>query len=332
MTGPIGRSFRRRVAISSCARVARVGGLLVACCLFAGACSTLEGLFRTVEVAVGVEAGDVRFHTYESDLESFVRTGKQSNASNRRQHNEYDRFIPTAYYTVNSAPSKLPLVGEWPILEFVAYSLVLKPARVFRGALYNYPDEPLVSSNPLIQLAARAANPAPPYGESIEYLFEEFQVYASFYLPFIQGEAGYIGWGINWGAGSYNLEMHRGDFRVSNVRNHWRPLLSFAFTAGLSLDRFESRGYLDNSHAFLELSTETSNKHPIKNDLLDRRGLPPQTLYINSTYVRLGLRKRVTFLAPTKEKPKKESDSKSSSRSKSGEDAAKRPASGEQDW
>ncbi|MBI3396792.1 MAG: hypothetical protein HY042_13220, partial [Spirochaetia bacterium] len=191
-----------------------------------------------------------------------------------------------------------PFVGDLPVLNWFTYSFTLNNPRTFSGTLYNYPDDGRQHTD-LLTLLYSSTHPAQGlFSRRMEYSFDEIQFYATLYIGGSLGRfTGYLG--FNFGQAMYNFDLLENNVRVSHAVNHYRPFSSQSVILGYRLGRPGAAWLPGNTLVYLEVITENTGLHPVHTDLIRTGGGPPDPLYANTTYIRIGIRKTLQLVDDT---------------------------------
>lgn len=210
------------------------------CCMTS--CRTLESFFETVILTGGVDSTRLNFFTRYNAMEDFVRTngGLKVPERNDRPVND-DPAKSVAFYTIGSIPRRLPgfpFTGYLKFLNYVAYGFTITSPRTFRGNLLNFPDDGRNYSN-LIEQTLYGVYPLPePFARKAEYLYIDYQAYATLYLGFWELQNWNLGVGINLGYSIYDFDILESGLRVSTTRNQTRAIAGFKALYEYNIGRF----------------------------------------------------------------------------------------------
>ncbi len=261
-------------------------------------CRTIEQMFSVIEVHLGGEASLVRFYTKNDQLDKFPtpigsRKGNQTDDP-VRYHSE-DRAVYRAFTTVQTPLKPLPLIGELPVLNLLRFSVTLNSPRVFRGTLYGYPDDGRDVRDPLEYVFVETHPNRGPISRSMDYLFEEWQAYVTFLVGGSFRDF-HLYLGFNWGQAQYSFDLLENNVRVSHAVNRYRPLTSQSIIFGYKFGREGPAWLPGNTFAYMEVNTELTSRHALKTDLRRANGLATEPLFVNATYVRIGIRKTLQLV------------------------------------
>ncbi len=274
----------------------------------AAGCRTIESYLQTVHLAVGAETSSVRFYSVKTPLVDRFAYQDDDSTPGIRPHSQHKQRV-RAFYNVSSQPQRLPfLEGTW-VYQLFAVQASLQSPRSYRGILENYPDDGRTSNDPIEALLIELIPRQGVFARRMDYLYDEAQAYGSLYLGYF-GDNFQIAVGFNFGQAYYSLLLIENKLVVTDTRGHWRPLYSESVIISYNLGRHFDRGLFTNTHIFLESVTELSSRHALQTQLRRSNGAEPDSLYLNSAVVRLGIRKTVELFET---EPDSDSDSDSDS-------------------
>ncbi|WP_244247579.1 LIC10647 family lipoprotein [Leptospira yasudae] len=292
--------------------------LLAGFCLgFLSSCKTLESFFETIILTGGVDSTQLNFFAKYNPLEEWVRSNgglKVPERDVRPVNHDPPKSVP--FYTIGSIPRRLPgapYSGYFAILNYFAYGFTVTSPRTFRGDLLNFPDDGRTSSN-LLEQTFFGLYPLPdPFGRKAEYLYMDYQAYATFYLGFIASQNWNLGIGVNLGYSVYDFDILEKGYRVSTARNQTRAITGFKLLYEYNIGRFFEDTIFYNVYLYLEASTIgniANNDHDSFN--LGNFGKTPITqtipasnaegyhdLYLTMSTLRIGVRKEIQLSRPT---------------------------------
>lgn len=131
----------------------------------------------------------------------------------------------------------------------------------------------------------------------MEYIYEEYQAFFTFFIPYLSFENWNFGIGLNWGIARYNFDLLEEDKRVSHVVGQYRPLngarLLFEYRVGGGLNK----GLFQRTYIFIDANNgELTSNHPLRVDLSRSNGLPADPLYATWSVLRIGIRKEIDLI------------------------------------
>lgn len=272
----------------------------------AAGCRTVESYLQTVHLAVGGESSSVRFYSVKTPLIDRFAYKDDDSTPGIRPHSQHKQRV-RGFYNISSQPQRLPfLEGTW-VYQLFAVQASLQSPRSYRGILENYPDDGRTSMDPLEALLIELAPRQGVFARRMDYLYEEAQTYGTLYLGYF-GDNFQIALGFNFGQAYYSLLLIENKLVVTDTRGHWRPLYSESVIISYNLGRHFDRGLFTNTHIFLESVTELSSRHALQTQLRRSNGAEPDSLYLNSAVVRLGIRKTVELFESEDEEEGDEED------------------------
>lgn len=272
---------------------------------FHSSCRTLESFFETIVLTGGVDSTKLTFSTHYSPLENVIRSnaGSKEPATSDRTVNQ-DPFKSVPFYTIGSIPRRIPgtpFEGYLKYLNYVAYGLTLTAPRTFRGNLLNFPDDGRVASSGT-ELAAYGLYPLPdPFGRKSEYLYSDYQAYATIYLAFIEFQNWNFGAGFNVGFSVYDFDVLERNVRVSSTRNRVRMVTGVKLLYEYNIGRFLEDSIFYNTYLYFEVSTLSSAHDPIKQTIPTSTGGTVPDLYLTMDTYRIGVRKEIQLSRPLQE-------------------------------
>lgn len=262
-------------------------------------CRTIEQMFSVIEVHLGGEVSLARFYTKNNQfdgLPSPLGSSKASGTDERVRYRSEERAVYRAFTTVQTPLKPLPVIGELPVLNLLRFSVTLNTPRVFRGTLYNYPDDGRDIRDPVEYVFAEThPNRGPFLNRSMDYLFEEWQAYVTFLIGGSFHDFHFY-LGFNWGQEQYSFDIFENNMRVSHVVNRYRPVTSQSVIIGYKFGREGPAWLPGNTFAYVEVNTELTERHALKTDLRRTNGSAPDSLFVNATYVRIGIRKTLQLV------------------------------------
>lgn len=118
---------------------------------FLSNCKTIENTFKTVNVSAGGEISTLRFYTRSSSIQKNNPFRGDIDVGEGRQWHSDLRQIERGFYTVSLPVGRIPVIERvenfWSFLRFFRYSATFSSPKVFRGSIYNYPDDGRQSNN-----------------------------------------------------------------------------------------------------------------------------------------------------------------------------------------
>ncbi|WP_241548009.1 LIC10647 family lipoprotein [Leptospira stimsonii] len=279
--------------------------LLLTCFTFYSSCRTLESFFETIVLTGGVDSTRLSFSAHYSPLENVIRSnaGSKEPAASDRTVN-HDPFKSVPFYTIGSIPRRIPgtpFEGYLKYLNYMAYGLTLTAPRTFRGNLLNFPDDGRVATN-VSELAAYGLYPLPdPFGRKSEYLYSDYQAYATIYLAFVEFQNWNLGAGVNIGFSVYDFDVLERNVRVSSSRNRVRMVTGLKLLYEYNIGRFLEDSIFYNTYLYFEVSTLSSAHDPIKQTIPTSAGGTVPDLYLTMDTYRIGVRKEIQLSRPSPE-------------------------------
>ncbi|AOP35881.1 hypothetical protein A0128_03590 [Leptospira tipperaryensis] len=279
--------------------------LLLTFFTFYSSCRTLESFFETIVLTGGVDSTRLTFSTNYSPLENVIRTnaGTKESATPDRTVNQ-DPFKSVPFYTIGSIPRRIPgtpFEGYLKYLNYVAYGLTLTAPRTFRGNLLNFPDDGRLATN-LVEQVAYGLYPLPdPFGRKSEYLYSDYQAYATIYLLFLEFQNWNFGAGFNVGFSVYDFDVLEKNVRISSSRNRVRLVTGLKFLYEYNIGRFLEDSIFYNTYLYFEISRLTSESDPIKQTIPTSTGGTVPDLYLTMDTYRIGVRKEIQLSRPSAE-------------------------------
>ncbi|WP_061250005.1 LIC10647 family lipoprotein [Leptospira alstonii] len=288
------------------------------CCMTS--CRTLESFFESIILTGGVDSTRLNFFTRYNSMEEFVRTNgglKVPEKADRAVNEDPAKSVP--FYTIGSIPRRLPgfpFTGYLKFLNYVAYGFTITSPRTFRGNLLNFPDDGRAYSN-LIEQTLYGVYPLPePFARKAEYLYIDYQAYATLYLGFWELQNWNFGFGINLGYSIYDFDILERGLRVSTTRNQTRAIAGFKVLYEYNVGRFFEDTIFYNLYLYVELSSIGNNESSDRGDVfsIGNFGKTPITqtaptangegyhdLYLMMNTFRIGVRKEIQLSRPTSE-------------------------------
>ncbi|MBM9577763.1 hypothetical protein JWG45_11430 [Leptospira sp. 201903070] len=273
---------------------------------FQYSCRTLESFFETIVLTGGVDSTRLTFSTHYSPLENLVRTaaGSKEVADTDRRVNQ-DPFKSVPFYTIGSIPRRIPgtpFEGYMKVLNYMAYGFTLTAPRTFRGNLLNFPDDGRVAAN-VLEHVVYGLYPLPdPFGRKAEYLYADYQAYATIYLAFLEFLNWNLGIGINVGFSIYDFDVLEKELRISSTRNRVRFVSGLRLLYEYNIGRFFEDSIFYNTYLYFEVSNlSTLERDPIKQTIPTSTGGAVPDLYLTMDTYRIGVRKEIQLSPPQSE-------------------------------
>ncbi|MBM9500335.1 hypothetical protein JWG44_08750 [Leptospira sp. 201903071] len=254
----------------------------------------------------GVDSTRLTFSTHYSPLENVVRTGVGTKdvANNDRSVNQ-DPFKSVPFYTIGSIPRRIPgtpFEGYLKVLNYMAYGFTLTAPRTFRGNLLNFPDDGRVATNVMEHLIYGLYPLPDPFGRKAEYLYADYQAYATIYLAFLEFLNWNLGIGINVGFSIYDFDVLEKELRISSTRNRARFVSGIRLLYEYNIGRFFEDSIFYNTYLYFEISNlSTLERDPIKQTIPTSTGGAVPDLYLTMDTYRIGVRKEIQLSRPLSE-------------------------------
>ncbi|TGM03519.1 hypothetical protein EHQ76_09935 [Leptospira barantonii] len=274
------------------------------CCSIHSSCRSLESFLESVILTAGVDSTKLTFSTSYSPLQEFVRSsGGTKDPANADRTVNQDPFKSVPFYTIGSIPRRLsatPFTGYFKILNYMAYSFSFIAPRTFRGNLLNFPDDGRIPTN-FTEHTLYGLYPLPePFGRKAEYLYIDYQFYATLYLAFLQFQNWNVGLGFNLGASIYDFDVLEKEVRVSSSRNKHRVISGVRFLYEYNIGQYFEDSIFYNTYLYFEFSSLGSlDRDPIKQTIPTSLGGTVPDLYLTMDTYRVGVRKEIQLSRPT---------------------------------
>ncbi|PJZ68174.1 hypothetical protein CH373_17100 [Leptospira perolatii] len=211
-----------------------------------------------------------------------------------------DSSVYRAFYSIGSVPGRLPGAGElkgWlSFLNWFAWSFSLTSPRTYRGTLINFPDDgrPYITPEQYLQYQLF---PLPSvFGRKMDYIYEDYQVFFTFYLGYYTGQSFNFGVGPLYGLAFYRLDILENERRVSSVKNELMELKGIRLLMEYKVGQYFPDTILYNAYLFLELTNfgdQTGKGTVVEQHVLTANNQPAPSLYMSMSTMRLGIRKEI---------------------------------------
>lgn len=277
-------------------------------------CNTLQDLITPIYVTAGLESASIRFVS-DDKQEGLESLSKQfSPEVIRSPFTGLRRVISqqakdSGFYTLRSVPHVIA-PDHW-LGRYFAYAFTLDSPRIFRGSLFDYPDRGFTPQTIEEAFIAQSIPQNDLSSRRTSYIYEETRAYATGYVGYFDPEGLTLAIGINMGQVLYNLTLIENRIKTSEVLGRYRPMLSTTIMMSYSIGQFFEGTVLENTSVYLEATSENNLRYPLKTEVLRSDGTNPSSLFLESSFFRLGIIKKIDLISsrPEQVAPRENLDS-----------------------
>ncbi|MCC5813460.1 MAG: hypothetical protein JJT78_01780 [Leptospira sp.] len=273
--------------------------------LFGMNCNSLQDLLTPIYVTAGLESSSIRFVSDDKQDGTDALARQFSPEVIRSPFTGLRRVLSqqakdSGFYTLRSVPHVIA-PNHWAG-KYFAYAFTLDSPRVFRGSLFDYPDTGFVPQTIEEAIFARSVPQNDLSSRRTSYIYEETRAYATAYLGYFDPEGFSLAIGINFGQVLYNLTLIENRIKTSETLGRYRPMLSTTIMLSYSIGHYFSGTVFENTSIYLEATSENNLRYPLKTELLKSDGTNPPSLFMQSSFFRIGIIKQIDLIASTSEK------------------------------
>lgn len=261
-------------------------------------CKTIESFLSPIYITAGVENSELQFVTKSSDRLGLknIFSKEQNYVPNNEKVDVHAKDTSTTrgYYTIDSSITQLSKENRF--LRYFAYSFTLDSPRIFRGTLNDYPGVGIATLDPVKAYFLNISDNNIFFGRRINYTYEDTRFFATFYLGYFDSPNWYIGYGVDMGQIRYHFQLIEKKLLVTDVRGKYRPLLGQTLTIGYNIGQHFPKTILEDTFIYIKVVGSSYFRHPITNALQREDGLLSEPLYLQTNFIRLGVRKKIELI------------------------------------